>query len=224
MKKRLISENEKLIKQQSEYFQRVADCCNKVNEAFERFNYFNHELTEVNRWELVRNPVQYFDSLLLAANPLPTLKGIAPSIEKIAEMLGLDRQGFINACTMPSPSGGYRGNIPNSLFKLNNANEPLLLQENGVFTLNLEALEDYKDRFRVYAETEQDFKLVETVENIVNSINTGLQLGIINKIHVGTIYKLCNLVDSRGYECVVHHKNLGFLIEMNRKQAVKMSV
>ena len=224
MKKILISQREDAIKAQSKYYSEVAANCNAVLTAFSSHNYFNITLEDAQMFELVKNPVAFFDNLLLKNNPIPTLGSIKPNIEAIASTLGIDRPGFIQACTLPVPGTAYRSAPYYNVFRLNPVHSKLLAIKNGLFEIDETEFDSYCEQFRIYAESEQDFSLVETVENMVNSINEGLKLGIINKVYIGSIYQLCNLIDSRGYECVVHHKNLGSLIEVNHKQAARMSV
>lgn len=216
--KKLIYERKDAIQAQISYFNAVADNCNKIVENFKSYNYFDVSLDDEQLWELVKNPIAFFDDLLLKGNPIPVLKGVNPSVEKIAETLGVNRKAYSEGCILPIPGAGYRGQHPFTTSKLSDSNKKMLKLENSIFIVNSDAVNDFCNQFRVFAESTDDLKLVSIVENLANSMNEAIEAGLVSKIHLNSIYQICNYIDTRAYKCEIHDRNLGELLRVNQKR------
>ncbi|BDX36686.1 hypothetical protein CYCD_00410 [Tenuifilaceae bacterium CYCD] len=213
--KKLIFENERANRERAEFAKQLVENCNAVLQKFTAdFNLFDAEIDEATAFEVVSSPIEYFDSQLIKHSPLKT-GTFKPNPVKLAEMLQVDRQGFITACTLlvPGSISQYNRNGQFSVFRLLPQHKHLINWNIGAFEVNNEGLEIELDKNRIYADTDKKLQLVAYWENLAKTMNEHLEKGFISSMDVYQLSKILGLDGNSAKRFEVNYKNLALVIK-----------
>jgi hypothetical protein len=172
--KKLVFTNHKALKKHEETVNQLVNSLNLVLDRFKKeFNYFGQPVNESFAFELVTDPAGTFDRLLRANSPIKPIGNKQLDIEKLAELTGIDRDGFINAFTivLPGSIDSYNRAGTVALFRLSAANKLLVKWQDEKFALNQEVLNMELERFKVYAESPEQIELLNSYERLCDTLN-----------------------------------------------------
>ncbi len=194
--KKLIHENTEAIRQLNEVASELVNSLNMVLNRFtEKHNHFNQPVNEGFAFQLAGDPLGTFDELLQANSPIKPIAGKQQDIEKLAELTGIDREGFIQDFTicLPGSRDKYNKQGANALFRLQGKYKELVTWANDSFTLNKKELENQCEAFRIYAETPEqlaELEKWETLCNVLNGHSSRVKLDSIDSNRLADILKI----------------------------------
>jgi hypothetical protein len=172
--KKLVFENLESIQAWKVFCQELVFNLNTVLSRFKaNHNHFGQTITEDFAFELVSAPIETFDSLLRANSPLKPVAGKPLDMEKLSELTGVDRKGWIKNCTLILPGSKNRFNKAGiqTIMKLTERDRPLVTWRDGEFILNDKRVEAGCEKFRVYAESLDQISEVEFWETLADNLN-----------------------------------------------------
>jgi hypothetical protein len=174
MKRKFIYSNEIAIAARSKYAAELVETVNSLLNTYQsKHNHFGMSMTEAFALELLQQPVKTFDELLKVNSPLKPIAGKPIDLVKLAELTGIDREGFMNDfnVVLPGSRNQYNRAGVKALFSLKSVDLELLTWNEGKFTVNQEVLDQQLERYKVYAETPAELKEVEFWENLCDLLN-----------------------------------------------------
>jgi hypothetical protein len=155
----------------------TAERCNSLIETFENFQDWK-KITTLQDWlELVDNPKDYFDKILIASVNLSTGGRQAdPSI--LASLVQIDRESYLNLTAGMPVSEGCK---PCQKMKLKKGKSAITLSHyqqfenylifNSGFTINEETIATKLEGFKTFADTPARIEIVTFWTNLVKTLN-----------------------------------------------------
>jgi len=201
MKKKLIFEDIESIEALEQKANGIIELCNSLLAKFNsRHNHFGQPINEEFARSLLREPVKTFDDLLRANSPVKAIPGKQLDIEKLAELTGINREGFISDFTVVMPGTIDRFNRKGivKLFELDKNTEKLLIWNDSKFVLNDSELENKKELHRTYAETPQENESLKRLENFIHTLNEYTEISNIDTIDCNRIAMFLKMEYSNG--------------------------
>lgn len=174
--KKLVFENRELIKSREQYAIELVSITNSLIARFkEQHNHFGQVIDEGFGIQLLTDPVGTFDELLRVNSPIKPIAGKPIDAEKLAELTGIDRKGFISefAVILPGSIDQFNRRGIMAFFKLKPADRAIL-SWNGSFVLNERALALQLESYRIYAETPEQLAEFEYWEKLCGTLNLHL--------------------------------------------------
>lgn len=172
--KRLVLENKDAIKFHELFANQLVDSSNSILNKFKTsHNHFGQPINEPFAFELVSNPVQTFDNLLLANSTIKPLSGKSLDVVKLAEILGINRSLFIQDITivLPGSKSQYNPHGTTAIFQLTGKNKALVSWKDDKFVLNEDQLLTDYEAFRVYATSKEQNELIDRWESLAEALN-----------------------------------------------------
>lgn len=198
MNKRLIYSYSDRISARQKYVDELVKTCNQLLTIYQsRHNHFGQTIDESFAFQLVSQPVRLFDELLKANSPIKPIAGKELDIIKLAELVGIDRNGFIKDFTvvMPNSRDQYNRNGVIALFSLKDEDREVLVWKDGNFAINEAILSKQLDMFNVYATNEKQLKELNYWENLATTLNVASDRMRLDKMDIGHIARLLDLQD-----------------------------
>lgn len=165
----------------------IANCETTKDQANDLINVFESyqdlaEITTADQFAaLVSDPVNYFDDVLKSGLNLQTTGNRTPDPETLAKLFSYDRTNFINTIrglptTLDCPGCKTKTIIRKTRAALTeprfNAYRNYLTFTPEGFELNKAEIEKHCERFKAFAETDQQVKVVELFKSLVDVLNT----------------------------------------------------
>ena len=223
--RKLVYENKKAIESKELFANQLVDSLNLVLNRFkDKYNYFSQPIDEATAFDLVSEPLKFFDNLLLTNSPIKKIGNIQQNPEKLAEMLNVDRVGFIAAFTieLPGSRDSFNRSGVTSFFKLQPSQKHLVSWQDGTFIVDEKALEENRELSRIYADTPKQIEEVKQWETLKDSLNNHLDKGFVDIIQVRTVakclgfeYGKVNRFEDKE-EFIIDYKRLGEIVQRNK--------
>jgi hypothetical protein len=164
--KKLIFEDEKAIKVHKDTFQRTCDGYNRGIELLHKAQPFTRIETEAAAVEYLTAPVTTFDNIVILGTKTTRIPGLKIDAELVCKLHGIDRGGFLTAMK--------------SIIWLPAWKKLFTWQGTG-FIVNPEELEIDIDRLRTYAETEEQFAIVNHWQGLADFLTAHYAKGVIDR-------------------------------------------
>jgi len=200
MERKLVREDKNVIQSLKSNAIQLEANANKALDLFHSLQSFAKIENEKQAFAYIENPLDYFDKLMIEATKVKPL-GTAPlNPATVADMYGVNRTGFMDACVMKIENRYLPIRIVSSQHNL-------LKFDNGKFSINETALEQSFEKYRTYADTPLKLEILEYWENFAKNLNEHLQKGFVNKLE---IYKTALVLGlkSEGERFVVNYFDL----------------
>jgi len=215
-KKRLVFQNDLIIEQRTNFATQLVENCNSVLESFTTdWNLFDVPIDEPTAWELIGDPVGFFDNLLLQNSPIKPFGNAKQNPVKLAELTGIDREGWKSTVTLliPGSQSVYNREGRHEIFKLLPQHRYLVAYHNGQFIVDADGLEQELDRQRIYADTPAKLELLDYWENLANVLNQHLQRGYVSTLEIYPLSRSLGLDGNSSKEFRVNYKHLAPIIK-----------
>ena len=181
--------------------------CNSLIETFELFQDWKR-IESLEDWiELISNPQEYFDSVLLASVNLST-GGRQADPKALARLVQIDRESYLNIVAGKPIAEGCKpcqkmklkkGTSAISLYQYQ-SNQDYLTFDSGRFYLNGVTIAKKKEDFKIYADTPSRIEVVNFWQSLCNSLNQYHDKYHINNEDKRLIGKALKLQLSEGFE------------------------
>jgi hypothetical protein len=153
---------------------------NSLNLILTRFksahNVFSQPITEDFAFQLVSQPIEVYDQLLLANSPVKGVAGRPVDVAKLAGLVNIDRNQFILDMTIcqPGSRNQYQKAGVQGILKLSPADREIVKWKNDAFVLDEKTLNQQCEIFKTYAETSEALAEVEYWETLCAVLNKHL--------------------------------------------------
>jgi hypothetical protein len=194
---KLIYENIEGIKQRKIYAEELVNTLNQLLSVYQsKHNHFGQSIDESFVYHLMSQPVEAFDELLIVNSPLKPIPGKTIDAEKLSDLVGIDRKGFIQSFTvlLPGSKNFYNKVGMTALFKLAESDKHVVLWKGGKFEINEKALLAQCEIYKIYAESSEQIAEIEYWENLCETLNKQEKL-FIDKSDICRIGILFGLAD-----------------------------
>jgi hypothetical protein len=151
MDKKLIYENHLVIQSVRQTIEQTCINLNTLVANFHKFQPFEKIEMEKQALEYVKNPLEYYDRVIINGCGVKPVAGLQLNPEAIATTYGIDRPGFISGLYMVIP-GSDIGHKPAYFnFELTDRDKHLFLFKDGEFQIITQQIEKEFDKYRKYA-------------------------------------------------------------------------
>ena len=180
---------------------KTAESCNSLIETFESFQDWQ-KINTLQEWiELVSNPGEYFDKILLTSVNLST-GGRQANPEVLANLVSVDRENYLNItsgkaiieseCKPCQKMRLKKGASAINIYQYQQF-ENYLVFNAGNFTLNEESVSAHKNSFKVYADTPAKSEIIDYWQSLCDTLNLyhdRYHISADNKIQISKALKL----------------------------------
>lgn len=175
MEKVLIFENTKKASETKRYYSAIAANCNAVISAFNNYQSYMAVDMPKTAFEVVSDPLKAFNAAILKGCGI---KGVNDA-EAASKLFGIDRNGFIDAITLPHVPGigvpAYQVSKAKKPFAYNAAS-PVIKFVDGSFVVDETELNSLIDETcKVFAENEAEAAVLKHWENLCDTINKQME-------------------------------------------------
>ncbi len=175
MKKVHVWSNEPAIEARKKYASELVNNLNFVVTAFQtRHNHFGQGIDESFAYELVSQPIETWDQLLRVNSPIkPIATGKPLDITKLAELTGIDRAGWIAACTgtLAGSRNEYSRGGSQGILRLSEKDKRLVNWQDGKFALDEKGLASDLELHKIYAQSPEQLAELAWHEELCQKLN-----------------------------------------------------
>ena len=180
----------------------TAERCNSLLEIFESFQEWKKITTHSEWLELVGDPGEYFDEVLLA-NVNMSAGGRKPDPETAAKLFGIDRDNYLNMvagkriveseCKPCQKLKIRKGTSAISLYQYQ-SNQDYLTFDSGRFYLNADAIEQKKEGFKIFLETEKQAEYYNHFVNLAKILNEHISINKLGGVQIEQLRSMTGLL------------------------------
>ena len=184
----------------------VAEACNSVVEIFESFQEWKKITTHSEWLELVGDPGEYFDEVLLS-NVNMSAGGRKPDPETAAKLFSVDRENYLSMVAGKrivdpecKPCQKMKIRKGTSAISINNYQqfESLLLFNSGHFTINEETITLKQEEFKIYLQTEKQHKYYDHFVSLAKILNEHIEINKLGTAQIDQLKSITGLLILNG--------------------------
>lgn len=177
MEKILINENRSQGADLERNIESVITRSREILKAFHKYQSFRKITTEDEFRQLLKDPGGFFDQVILEGVNIKSAGGHAPNIEAVAKMYDIKRDDFRSQTRQSISLAQY----------LNYSG--FVSFEKGAFKVNQEAVQNAKERFKVFAETLEEVELFQYWSNVCETLNSLIDLGLLGTVVIESLQR-----------------------------------
>jgi hypothetical protein len=205
----LISENKSAVADFQRSVDLVLERSQELVDQFHQFQSWSRIRTIADFIQLVNDPADYFDMVLINNTELKSTGNLRPNPALVADLFNIDRISWQNLvaglpiseeCEPCKRTKIIKGQRSISLAQFQQYQQYLIFQE-GRFYADEPAIQAKKEGFKKYAQSPQEIKLVKHYQELVAILNSHIKQGFAGPTAMSEIAKLMNLrfVDNQVY-------------------------
>jgi hypothetical protein len=163
--KNLLLEDKQAINEIKREIEAYCNQTNKVLESFESYQDWQ-PVSAVNCEKILNNPIGAYDEILLTASGVKTAK----NPEVVADLMNIDRAGYINSLKM---AGYSRLDRSVKFFSINTNYQNLLVFDKEVnrYSVDESKQDEFLNQYRIYIQSKEDQKLYDDYFKLLDLLN-----------------------------------------------------
>jgi hypothetical protein len=198
----LINENRSAVAEFQRSIDDVLSRSQDLMDQFHQFQTWKRINTEDDFIQLVNDPAEYFDQVLINNVDLKSTGNLRPNPEMVAKMFDVERESWQNLVAGKPISDGcetckktkiVKGQRSISLAQFQQYQEYLIFQD-GRFYADESAIQAKKESFKKFAKSPEEIKLVKHHQDLVTILNEHFNKGLIGPANIQEVAKLLNPV------------------------------
>jgi len=205
----LINENRSAVADFQRSVDNVLERSQELVDQFHQFQTWKRINTKDDFIQLIEDPAEYFDQVLINNVDLKSTGNLRPNPEMVAKMFDVERESWQNLvagkpirsdCKPCNKITIRKGTRSISLAQFQQYQEYLIFQD-GTFYSDESAIQAKKESFKKFAKSPEEIKVTKHYQELVDILNNHIKQGFAGPSAMSEISKLMNLrfVDNKIY-------------------------
>lgn len=197
----LLNENRSAVKDFQRSVDNVLARSQELVDQFHQFQIWKRINTKDDFIQLIEDPAEYFDQVLINNTELKSTGNLRPNPEMVAKMFDVERESWQNLvagkpirsdCKPCNKTTIRKGTRSISLAEFNQYQKFVIFQD-GTFYPDESAIQAKKESFKKFAKSPEEIKLVKHHQDLVTILNEHFKKGLCGPANIQEVAKLLNL-------------------------------